>query len=165
MFIRAAVDQDWPAICQVFKNAGIAAWGEIFSPSALEEIALNESWLAVIKAQSPEEGFVVAVDSGNVVGFAAFRADPLEPSVGEVALLYTEPSVWGRGFGHELLQYCERELRSMGFSSAKLWTEERNPARGFYDRQGWTLSGNKKERSMAGTDLVEFEYVKPLDYS
>ena len=69
---------------------------------------------------------VVAESEGQVVGFAALRAELLEH-------LYVHPRFQGRGIGSALLERA-KELSPQGF---RLWVFQRNEeARRFYERRG-----------------------------
>ena len=50
-------------------------------------------------------------------------------------------------------------LRAGGFVSASLWVLEDNPrARRFYEREGWTLDGERREEEFLGAPVTEVRY-------
>src|SRR5205085_11202717 len=82
---------------------------------------------------------------------------------GELYMLYTDPRVWGKGFGRALMDAALAELASRGFDEATLWTEERNERpRWIYERYGWKHDGTVREREYRGTRLRELRYRIPI---
>jgi RimJ/RimL family protein N-acetyltransferase len=50
-------------------------------------------------------------------------------------------------------------LRTSGFDSASLWVLEDNPrARRFYEREGWTWDGGRREEEFLGVPVSEVSY-------
>jgi GNAT superfamily N-acetyltransferase len=78
-----------------------------------------------------------------------YLAEVDEVAVGSVSVggeflrtLYVLPSHQSTGIGSALHDYALESLRARGVRRAKLWTLERNwPARRFYERRGWSLTG------------------------
>lgn len=56
---------------------------------------------------------------------------------GNLFALFTLPGFEGRGFGSALIDRCEADLRSCGFSHAHLDTTPNIVAHRFYLRRGW----------------------------
>jgi GNAT superfamily N-acetyltransferase len=110
----------------------------------------------------------IAMDeNGNLVALASWRParehgdEGLElPGVAYLSHLYVEPSQWGNGIARGLLELAEDGMRARGFERALLWTPTAAPARGFYERCGWTLDG--RERWSTELHLPMVGYRKPL---
>jgi RimJ/RimL family protein N-acetyltransferase len=52
-----------------------------------------------------------------------------------------------------------RALRASGFTTASLWVLEDNPrARRFYEREGWTRDGGRREEEFLGVPVAEIRY-------
>lgn len=78
---------------------------------------------------------------------------------GELDLIYTSPSVWGRGFGRALMASALDRLRSDGYREATLWTAELNARpRRFYEMVGWRLDGARRTKTALGTTFTEVRY-------
>jgi len=86
--------------------------------------------------------------AGQVVGFAAVTESPdeeLKDIASEVDRIYLHPSVWGKGYGKDLMRWCEEEIKSRGYNIAALWVFAVNArARAFYEKLGYGPDGCKK---------------------
>jgi GNAT superfamily N-acetyltransferase len=101
----------------------------------------------------------VAIEEGEVVGFAVVRRCGGGRPEGEVTGLYTHPRVWGRGAGRALLERAVAGLAASGCPEAVLWTEESNRGpRTFYERAGWRPDGAVREREFLGFPIRELRY-------
>jgi GNAT superfamily N-acetyltransferase len=146
--IRAATRADGPAIGEVLTAAGVAAWGSFLGVARIEAANRGRTHPADL----------VAVDGGGVFAFVAWDA-----ATGEILRLYTHPRGSGRGAGGALLNRALAELRAAGCTRAWLHTEARNVgARQFYERRGWRLAGDVRERIWYGARLREPRYVIDL---
>jgi GNAT superfamily N-acetyltransferase len=157
--VELAVASDWPAIQDVFRSAGRAAWGEIFPADVLLELEPPERWRGAIGHEGRAGEVWVAREGSLAVGFVVLRPSGDEgalASTGEVDSFYTHPRVWGLGFGRALMSCAVARLALFGFSEATLWTEARNyRPRRFYEASGWALDGTQRRRVLRGAELVE----------
>jgi GNAT superfamily N-acetyltransferase len=147
--LREATDADLPAITALQLASARAAFAHIGPVHRLEP----PDWRPWLEAA---ETAIVAVDAGEVVGFAFCGGCELQ-------LFYTHPRVWGRGFGRALLTAAEDALRSAGCEEAFLYTEERNhrPLE-VYAAAGWLPDGAAREREWLGVPLRELRLRKRL---
>lgn len=79
------------------------------------------------------------------------------PGVAYVSHLYVEPSRWGRGIARGLLELAEEAMRNRDFVRALLWTPTAAPARGFYERCGWTFDGRERWSTELHLPMVGYE--------
>jgi ribosomal protein S18 acetylase RimI-like enzyme len=108
--------------------------------------------VACLVAGSPPVGFVAA-GPPEAVGAVG------ETGTGEVYAIYVEPTSWGRGLGRDLLAAAEDRLRAAGFARAGLWVLTTNArARAFYERQGWSTTGETQVAELHGATLHETRY-------
>ena len=124
-------------------------------------------WVAL-----PEpDAVLVATDGvhGRVAAYAgicAVREDQdahPELPTGELAALYADPTVWGRGAGHAVHEAAMDALARFGFKHGVLWVFEDNPtARAFYQRHGWTCDGVREVFEVAGQRPFEVRYSRAL---
>src|SRR4051794_40074603 len=110
--LRAATDEDLPAIAALQLASARAAFAHIGPVEQLEEFDARQ-WF-----DAAETALVAVVDE-EVVGFAFAGGCELQ-------LFYTHPRVWGRGVGRALLAAAEEALRGAGCEEAAVYTEERN---------------------------------------
>jgi GNAT superfamily N-acetyltransferase len=147
--LRRATPDDLPAISAVHAASARAAFGHIAPIERFEPVDWGPSLAAADDA-------LVATDAGEVVGFVFTRGC-------ELRVFYSDPRVWGRGFGRALLQAAEDAMRAAGCEEAFVYTEERNhrPLR-IYEAAGWRPDGGVKEREWLGAPIRELRLVKPL---
>jgi GNAT superfamily N-acetyltransferase len=147
--LRRATPDDLPAISAVHAASARAAFGHIAPIERFEPV----DWGPALSAADTA---LVATDDGEVVGFIFTRGC-------EVRVFYSDPRVWGRGFGRALLGAAEDAMRAAGCKEAFLYTEERNhrPLR-IYEAAGWRRDGGVKQREWLGVPIRELRLVKPL---
>jgi ribosomal protein S18 acetylase RimI-like enzyme len=101
----------------------------------------------------------VAEDEGSIVAFASCGDSRDAPGEGELFAIYALPEAWGSGAGSALMDAVLRALRRSGFATAHLWVLEDNPrARRFYEREGWTDDGERREEEFLGAPITEARY-------
>jgi GNAT superfamily N-acetyltransferase len=79
------------------------------------------------------------------------------PGAAYVSHLYVEPSRWGNGIASGLLELAEAAMRDGGSDRALLWTPAAAPARGFYERCGWTADGRERWSTELHLPMVGYE--------
>jgi GNAT superfamily N-acetyltransferase len=156
--LRRAVAGDAQAIGAVFDAAVRDGWtylGEL----AQRPMFSAQHWDEFVVDHAPPRALIVATDDADeVVGFTA-----IHPEVGEMFLLFVDPSHGGRGIGRVLLNAAHDVLRAAGNSEAFLFTEERNArARAVYAAAGYRPDGEVRESDFEGAPLRELRLVKPL---
>ena len=111
----------------------------------------------------PDVSFLVAMSDGAVIGHVALslstREDPGPPPPGAVFIweLFVRPAWHGQGVATMLMHAGVTEAVKRGFSLMRLWTPEgAGRARRFYEREGWTLTGQGHCRSDFGLATVEY---------
>lgn len=139
-----------------------AAYAGVFPASFLSNLRVEARvrWFERrVKGGTP---ILVADSDSGIAGFCLIGPSE-EPGWGEIFAIYVDPSRWGGGYGHALLNEAESVLRKDGHSSALLWVLEDNPrARRFYERQGWELAKPIRFEEIGGTYVTERRYEKVL---
>jgi GNAT superfamily N-acetyltransferase len=112
----------------------------------------------------PEVWCLLAESPSRPVGHVALSPTTIvqpEPApVGTVNLwqLFVRPTWQGRGVGRRLMRSALTEAHTRGFARLRLWTPRGAAgARRFYEREGWTLTGNERDESPIGLPIVEYE--------
>jgi GNAT superfamily N-acetyltransferase len=80
--------------------------------------------------------------------------------VGTVNLwqLFVRATWQGRGVGQRLIRSAVTEAHTRGFARLRLGTPRGAArARRFYERDGWTLTGNERDESPIGLPIIEYE--------
>jgi GNAT superfamily N-acetyltransferase len=135
--------------------------------------AATESWRAAITSPpTPGHGVLVAVDDGQVIGFAAYgpaelgredRPHPAGPTT-EIAVLLVEPR-WGRrGHGSRLLAAVADLTRSTGTARLQTWVADADAVTGrFLESAGWDRDGWVRTLDAGGTPLREVRWHALLE--
>ena len=164
MKIRQADRADDLAIAQVSVAAWRKAYRGIIDDETLDRLDVsNRARRRSSRLNEPEWPWFVAVVDSRVVGFVrieeARESDTQDKRVGEVGAIYVDPVVWGQGCGRALLSRALDALVDKGFSEVLLWVfEANNPARSFYEKNGFTLDRGRKIHPVLG--LTEVRYRK-----
>lgn len=115
---------------------------------------------------APQHGMWVAIEDGQVVGFASVgdaRDADTTPDTGELYAIYLAPQAWGIGVGRALHDTAVTALAT-NYAEAILWVLETNArARRFYERQGWVTDGARKEEQRGDAVLEEVRYRRALE--
>ncbi len=159
MEVRRAVEHDAAEIARVHTQTWQAAYAHVFGAERLASIDVSRreaGWSRVIRDGEP---VYVAEEDGRIVAFVSTGPARDPAGVGELYTIYALPEAWGTGAGPALMAVAKEQLRADGWSEAILWVVEDNPrARRFYEREGWTLDGGRKEEAFLGVDIVEVRY-------
>jgi GNAT superfamily N-acetyltransferase len=77
--------------------------------------------------------------------------------------LYVDPDHWDRGVGRALLEDARARLAKHGFGQARLWVFAGNDrAERFYQHDGWTPDGRRREDEVWGVAVTEIGYRRSL---
>ncbi len=108
--------------------------------------------------------FVVAVDDGDVVGFAQSHAVEGRTAIGELDWLHVHPDYRGRGIGVDLLRRVETELLDRGADRIKGRVLAANEAgAAFYEEEGFSETA-ERDVDIGGERFTERVYTKtPAD--
>lgn len=150
----------------------VASWRETYAgllpASVLDGLSAEARaamWRKVLNdpAAWGEASVFVAESGGTIVGFgacgdqrdAALQAQGYD---GEIGAIYVLQSHQRTGAGRILMRLMARALLAQGKGAASLWVlRENEAARGFYERLGGTIVGEKAEEQ-AGATLTELAY-------
>jgi GNAT superfamily N-acetyltransferase len=143
---------------EAFVCAYELAWDAMAAPvigKGLAEFASFESRLASFRAgleeASPDARMLVAEDGDSIVGVATCRGDGESC---ELRALYVVPDAWGTGVAQRLMESALDAMRKRGAVEAVLWVVEANGrARRFYEREGWTLDGEKRASQLGPQEV------------
>jgi GNAT superfamily N-acetyltransferase len=166
--VRLGCQGDAEAMAAIYVAAARRAWSHIYGSDSLKTLQPpTERFRSEIGSGEQRHRVLVAERDDVVLGFAVVRPSQDEDAdrgpIGELDMLYTEPSIWGVGIGRELLASAVNELRDAGFVEATLWTAEANHRpRRVYEAAGWRPDGAAREREWRGVGFRELRYRRDL---
>ncbi len=146
MDIRDATAEDIDAIRRVAADSMRASYDHAIDEDAIA--AAVDEWYSADRltdALTDDDAvFVVAVDSGSVVGFAQSEVSEGRESVGYLDWLHVLPDHRGGGIGSQLLTRLKQELVAAGVDrlEGRVLTENRAGV-SFYEEQGFSEVGTR----------------------
>ena len=166
LVFRTATAADAGALAAVMAE-GLGTYrsfaGDGFLPPTAAEIT------AVLEARLGRPGVwcLAAEDATAVAGYVSvLPADQgtrpvADPGLMHFWMLFVRPPWWGSGLASRLHAAACAEAKARGFAALRLFTPAAQArARGFYEREGWTVSGAPFAHDTMGIDMVE--YRRPL---
>lgn len=139
--IREATVADAPAI-QLLAEA---IWYPTYSPILSQDqirFMLDYIYDIEIVSRQIKQGvqtYLLLLENGQAIGFASYSPRPEAPQVYKLHKLYCLTQTKGRGFGKALLREVETRVLASGKSILELNVNRLNPAKGFYDRNGFRV--------------------------
>jgi GNAT superfamily N-acetyltransferase len=98
-----------------------------------------------VLAASDDAPGIAVYEGGRAVACASTRAEPMpdDPRPGDWRLrgMASDPAVRGQGYGAAALAAAVDYARDRG--AQRVWCNARKPARGFYERYGFTTVGDE----------------------
>jgi len=160
--VRRARPEDAAAIAEAHARTWRAAYEHVFGAELLAartpDVALWEGVLARGRSD------VHVADAEGVVGFVSTGESRDADASAELYAIYVLPNGWGTGAGTALMRAGLDAMRARFSGEAVLWVLEDNPrARRFYEREGWTVDGARKEEEWLGVPIPEVRYRITLD--
>jgi ribosomal protein S18 acetylase RimI-like enzyme len=142
--------------------AGLLPEAYLASLTAPDRLPLWERLLAA------RDGAVIRVAEagGTPVGFCCAGSssdDDGGATTAELGMLYLLRAYWGKGIGRDLHDAVLAELAARGFGEATLWVMESNArTRRWYERQGWSFDGRRRDAEVWGVTITEVRYRTTL---
>lgn len=164
MEIRAVcTDDDRSALSRIYEESWKSAYRGIIPQSYLDSIAPG-LWIPNFDRVGLYS--LVLIENGSFIGSASYcpsRFDKYK-GFGEIVSIYLLPEYMGRGFGKPLLDAAMAALAGMGFQDLFLWVLEENfRARRFYEKAGFSPSGDYLEDNIGGKALRELQYCYHME--
>jgi ribosomal protein S18 acetylase RimI-like enzyme len=166
MDVRRARPEDAHAIAQVHAETWREAYEHVFGAERLASVTVDarlEQWERILTI-GQSDVFVVAAAADDdpadgIVGFVSTGDSRDADAEAELFAIYVLPDAWGSGAGSALMRAGVEAMRLRASGDAVLWVLDDNPrARRFYEREGWTLDGERKEDEYLGLRVAEVRY-------
>lgn len=139
-------------LIQVAKQSFIDAFEKQTDPDSFQDYVSKtfEPTAVLAELTHPQSiFFFLQTDDGETAGYLKLRWDrseeffPTEKAI-ELQRIYLLEKFWNKGFGKILLDFSESYSREQGFEWIYLivWFQNHGAIK-FYEREGWTIFGNK----------------------
>lgn len=147
--IREATVEDARAIAEVHVATWRTSYTDILPPDVLASLSAESRAAMWQEGLSQPRGinflFVAETSDGEVVGFAGGgqATEDNKDYAGEIRVIYIVEAYQRIGIGRKLFQKSVARLIEEGVTSMLLWAFKDSPYRGFYEKLGGELIGNK----------------------
>lgn len=143
---------------QSYEESWKYAYKNIIPQSYLESIPAGH-WASNLDKDGMNT--IVLIEDDRYVGTSSYCKSRFSEfsNFGEIVSIYFLPQYIGKGYGKLLMAAAVGELEQLGFDEIFLWVLEDNlRARKFYEKEGFTPSGNYLEDSIGQKELREMQY-------
>jgi diamine N-acetyltransferase len=149
LFIRPATSSDAELIAGLSARTFVSAYQSMLPEQALLDFVASAFTLDNIREEmnAPGSHFLLAFGGEVPVGYAWLRQAGLLAGVrgrrpAELARIYLEEEVTGKGYGSRLMEACLNVAMEAGYDVLWLGVWERNErAIRFYEKKGFTRAG------------------------
>lgn len=165
--LRPATEADLLAVGALHQRSRVAAYSSFLPAEALAEPTpetMGRYWVERLIWEGADHRMTVAVRDGRLVGFSYLGPDDAgDPDTGLLNAIHLEPDERGRGTGRALMVDALAAMRARGWSRAVLWVLRDNaPARRFYERGGWTATGEERDDRIGPALVPQLRYARQL---
>lgn len=168
--LRHAVAADLMAVGALHQRSRVAAYSPFLPPEALAlptPEMMGEYWVQRWTYERDDHLMTVAERDGRLVGFTYVGPDELDgvvdPDAAMLRAIHLEPTEQGRGTGRTLMLDALHTMRSRGYTRATLWVLRANAhARRFYERGGWTPTGDERDDHLGPVVTRQLRYARSL---
>lgn len=166
--VRTAWAADAGAIGRVQARAWTKSYAEVLPQALLDQIdatGFAEAWTqAITRPPSARHRVLVALEAGEVVGFAATAPSDDQdaaPTDGEIVAFHIDPRALRQGHGSRLLAAAADTLRADGFTHARFWAVVGDDdVRGFLEPAGWAADTAHRTLDLTGDDSSTLRQVR-----
>lgn len=163
MQIRPAALADAEQIARFHVESWQQTYHGLMPAEFLDNLSIQQrfdTWTRML-GELAENNFVFVLENeqGQTAGLVASGSErEARPGyAGEIYAIYVAHELHGQGWGRQLFERAIQDLKQRGFASMMLWVLKENPSRGFYERLGGEVIG-EKEVEIGGAKIVEVAY-------
>ncbi|MFU8870596.1 GNAT family N-acetyltransferase [Micromonospora sp. SL4-19] len=165
--LRPATKDDLMAVGALHQRSRVAAYSSFLPAEALAEPtpeAMGGYWVQRWAWEHDDHRMTVAERDGRLVGFSYLGPDDQgDPATGLLNAIHLEPDEQGRGTGRALMIDALAAMRSRGWAHAVLWVlRENGPARRFYERGGWSPTGEQRDEHIGTALAPQLRYSREV---
>ncbi len=162
--IRAANITDIPVIQSLAKEIWDVAYKEILSAAQIQYMLNLFYSTAALTKQMTEQAhqFILATEENTAVGFASFSPkSAAELTIYRLHKIYIHPNQQGKGTGKTVLTHIINTIQPPA-TGLELNVNRHNKARSFYEKQGFTVTGEEDIDIGNGYFMNDYIMLKPL---
>lgn len=143
--ITQAAPQQLAIVQQIAYDTWPHTFGKILTPEQIDYMLNMMYDLGVLKDQVEKKGhvYLLAEADGKFGGFAGYELNYKKEPVSKLHKIYVLPKMQGKNVGLALIAEVERIAREAGMEKLSLNVNRDNKATGFYERNGFAISGEE----------------------
>ena len=167
IIIRNVELKDLKSVSEITIRGWQTAYRGIVDDDYLDSLSIEENYQKRIKDYK-ENGFIVAEQNGEVVGFCRYRIgnnyQAEYPEVDcELCALYVKPEEKRKGIGRALVNYVKNEFKKAKLNKMIIWCFKENYlSRTFYEKMGGIYCG-ETTCIRGNKEYVEVGYICDLE--
>jgi ribosomal protein S18 acetylase RimI-like enzyme len=162
LLIRLADKTDIHAISILAHVIWPETYGSILSPAQLKHMLdLFYSEESLQKQFDENHIFLLAFMNAETVGFASYSHGN-KAGMYKVHKLYVHPLLHGKGLGKKLLDRISTDVKEQGAKAIQLNVNRNNPAKSFYEKYGFSVTGEEDIAIGEGYFMNDFVMEKPI---
>ncbi len=157
-----ATTRDIPLIRDLAERTWWPTYSALLSKEQLSymlKVIYSEESLRKVMDDNSQQ-FILLLENGVALGFAAYGPRPEDSSVFKLHKLYLLPETQGRGLGKKLLDEVKSRTIKSGRRILDLNVKRDNPAKSFYEKCGFTVV--REEDIPFGPYLLE-DYIMRIE--
>ncbi len=162
LIVRLARIEDAPAIAKIHIKTWQCAYRGQIPDDFLDQLSVEKRtqvWQERLADENSKIKTLVAEREGVIIGFCSIGPNREIDGIGELMALYVDQDFFGQGVGSALNEAGLKYLKDHGFNKATLWVLETNdPAKKFYEKQGWRTDGKTKIDKRDNLEFFEIRY-------
>ena len=159
IIIRNLEEKDIPSVVDIKINSWKTAYKGIIDDNVLN-LMNRDKKIEKIKSNYKENGFIVAEQNNQVVGFCTYiDSNKFTQDISyidcELLSLYVKPELKYKGIGTKLVQFVINDFKGKNKTKMILWClKDNEPSKKFYTKMGGKII---KERAI---EIGEKEYLE-----
>lgn len=160
--VREAEISDAPSLGTILSRSFRSAFAPFLSPETVEACGQEDNCIALMEnlLREGKMHFLLGLLDGVPMGLLVWSGGPA-PEQAEIQAIHSLPESWGTGLGAEMLRKALADMAQSGRKSVMLWAfRENTRARRFYEKQGFTFTGEERIGEFDG--VMEVRYVRAL---
>ena len=147
--IRKAVPGDEAVLAYIQTESWKAAFAGILPAEELTRCTdltkAEQMYHGILRREGCNMAIELVADQPHCIAAWGRNRCDLGDTVGELICIHSLRYNWAKGYGSQMMHYVLAELQQQGYDSVILWVFEANTrARRFYEKHGFSLTGEKK---------------------
>lgn len=140
--IITATENDIPLIQELTYKIWPQTYKEILSEEQIDYMLnMMYSTESLSKQMQNDHHFILVKEGNEFLAFASYQL--IEPGIYKLHKIYALPDQQGKGIGKFMINYIADNIKKLGTTALRLDVNKHNKAKGFYEKLGFKIIGEK----------------------